>query len=118
MTKIWSTLASLRNAHPDDFTYPDPLPPPTMMPVYNTRSGAVHQDGIPVGHSAQLIRVVLGLIDGLITAGSKTLKTEIDKHEAKDITKRGKEAIVRENERWKKEKTLLGTAKHVRGLSS
>lgn len=118
MTKMWITLSSLRHTHPNDFTYPDPLPPPTTMPVYNTRRGALNQDGIPVGHSAQLVHVVLDLIDGLITGGSKTLKTEIDKgiNEAKDITKLGKEAITRENERWAKEKTRLGTIKPVRAL--
>lgn len=118
MTKIWTSLASLRHAHPDDFVYSDPLPPPTTMPVYNTRRGALNQDGIPVGHSAQLIQVVLDLIDGLMTDGSKTLKAEIDKgiNEAKDITKLGKEAIARENERWAKEKVRLGTTKPVRAL--
>ena len=116
MTKIWTTLASLRQAHPNDFTYPDPLPPPTTMPVYNTRRGALHQDGVPVGHSAQLVHVVLDLIDGLMNGGSRTLKAEIDKgiNEAKDITKLGKEAIARENERWAKEKVRLGTTKPVR----
>ena len=118
MTKIWTTLASLRHAHPNDFTYPDPLPPPTTMPVYNTRRGALNQDGIPVGHSAQLVSVVLDLIDGLMMGGSRTLKTEIDKgvNEVKDITKHGKDAIVRENERWTKEKARLGTTKPVRIL--
>ena len=116
MTKIWTTLASLRQTHPNDFTYPDPLPPPTTMPVYNTRRGALHQDGVPVGHSAQLVHVVLDLIDGLMNGGSRTLKAEIDKgiNEAKDITKLGKEAIARENERWAKEKVRLGTTKPVR----
>lgn len=86
------------------------------MPVYNTRRGALNQDAIPVGHSAQLVHVVLDLIDGLMTGGSKSLKAEIDKgiNEAKDITKLGKEAIIRENERWTKEKTRLGTTKPVR----
>ena len=42
MTKIWTTLASLLHVHPNDFTYPDPLPPPTTMPVYNTRR-CVHE---------------------------------------------------------------------------
>jgi hypothetical protein len=43
---------------------------------------------------------------------------EIDKgiHEAKDITKLAKEATARENERWTKEKTRLGTTKPVRGF--
>ena len=111
MTTIWTTLASLRRAHPDHFTHPDPLPPPTTMPVYNTRRGAVHQDGVPVGHSAQLVHVVVDLIDGLVTRGSKTLKTEIDKgtNEARQISKLGKEAIARENER-RKEKTRPGDA--------
>jgi hypothetical protein len=118
MTKIWATLASLRRTHPNDFTYPDPLPPPNTMPVYNTRRGAIHQDGIPVGHSAQLVHVVLDLIDGLMMRGSKVLKTEIDKgtNEARDITKSVKEAIARENDRWLKEKTRLGTIKPVRNL--
>ena len=118
MTKIWTTLASLRHAHPNDFTYPDPLPPPTTMPVYNTRRGALNQDGIPVGHSAQLVPVVLDLIDGLTMGGSRTLKVEIDKgvNEAKDIAKLGKEAIARENERWTKEKGRLGTTKPVRAF--
>jgi len=88
------------------------------MPVYNTRRGALNQDCIPVGHSAQLIHVVLDLIDGLTMGGSKTLKTEVDKgiNEAKDIAKLGKEAIMRENERWTKEKARLGTTKPVRTL--
>lgn len=118
MTKIWATLASLRHAHPNDLTYPDPLPPPTTMPVYNTRKSAVPQDGIPVGHSAQLAPVVLDLIHGLMMRGSKTLKAEIDKNvnEAKDIVKHGKEATARENDRWVKEKTRLGTVKPVRSL--
>lgn len=116
MTKIWTTLSSLRNAHPNDFTYPDPLPPPTTMPVYNTRRGVLNQDGIPVGHSAQLVHIVLDLIDGLMMGGSKTLKAEIDKcsNEVKDIARFGKEAVTRENERWAKEKTRLGTTKPVR----
>lgn len=118
MTKIWTTLASLRHAHPIDFTYPDPLPPPTTMPVYNTRRGALNQDSIPVGHSAQLVQVMLDLIDGLMMGESRTLKAEIDRgiNEAKDITKLGKEAITRENERWIKEKARLGTTKPVRAL--
>lgn len=76
------------------------------MPVYNTRRGALNQDGIPVGHSAQLVHVVLDLIDRLIMGGSKTLKAEIDRgtNEAKEVAKLGKEAITRENERWTKEK--------------
>lgn len=50
--------------------------------------------------------------------GSKTLKAEIDKNvnEAKDIVKHGKEATARENDRWVKEKTRLGTVKPVRSL--
>ena len=118
MTKIWTTLASLRHAHPNDFTYPDPLPPPTTMPVYNTRRGALHQDGIPVGNSAQLAPVVLDLIDGLMMGGSRTLKAEVDRgiNEAKDITRHGKEAITKENERWAREKVRLGTTKPVRAL--
>lgn len=88
------------------------------MPVYNTRRGALNQDGIPVGHSAQLVQVVLDLVDGLMMGGSKTLKAEIDKgiNETKDIAKLGKEAIARENERWTKEKARLGTTKPVRVL--
>lgn len=88
------------------------------MPVYNTRRGAIHQDGIPVGHSAQLVHVVLELIEGLMMGGSKTLKAEIDNsiNEVKEITRLGKEAITRENERWIKEKTRLGTVKPVRIL--
>lgn len=118
MTKIWTALVSLRSAHPNNFTYSDPLPPPTTMPVYNTRRGALNQDGVPVGHSAQLVAVVLDLIDGLMMGGSKTLKVEIDKgiNEVRDITKRGKEAIARENERWMKEKARLGTTKPVCAL--
>lgn len=88
------------------------------MPVYNTRRGAIHQDGIPVGHSAQLVPVVLDLIDGLMMREPKTIKAEIDggTNEARDITKSGKEAIARENDRWAKERSRLGTPKPVRNL--
>jgi len=52
----------------------------------------------------------------LMVNGSKVVKVEIDKgvNEAKDIVKLGKEAITRENERWAKEKTRLGTTKPPR----
>ena len=88
------------------------------MQIYNTRRGAIHQGGIPVGHSAQLVHVVLDLIEGLMTRGSKTLKAEMDRsgNEVKDIMKRGKEAIAKENEQWKKEKTRIGTTKSVSSL--
>ena len=90
------------------------------MQVYHTRRGAIHQDGIPVGHSAQLVPVVLDLIDGLMMRGPSALKAEIDKsaNEARDITKSWKEAIARENDRWAKEKSRLGTQKPVRSLFS
>ena len=90
------------------------------MQVYNTHRGALNQDGIPVGHSAQLVPVVLDLVDGPTIGGSRTLKAEIDKGvsepEAKDIAKLGKEGIAGENKRRMKEKGRLGTTKPVCAL--
>jgi len=90
------------------FDMPDPLPPPTSMPIYQTRRGTVLDpaaEGVRVGRSAQLIPIITFLIDEIV-ACCKTMKANLDGgiSEGKETVKQVKDALNKENERWKVEK--------------
>jgi len=108
VAKIWIALARMRKQLGNAIYIPNPLPPPTSMPVYYTRRGAVldpQAEGVQVGRSAQLIPIMECLIEELLVF-SKDVKTEIDcgVAEGRETVKQVKEALQRENDRWKTEK--------------
>lgn len=111
LTKIWIALATLRQQlQSAQILYiPDPLPPPASMPACRTRRGAVDAEGILVGRSAQLIPVIISLMEDLLVR-SKTIKSEIDNSasEGRETFRLAKEAVTKENERWKIQKDKAG----------
>ncbi|KAF8629220.1 hypothetical protein AX17_005803 [Amanita inopinata Kibby_2008] len=114
--KIWNVLEALRKdatnlgVNPSRnerilLTFPDPLPPPASAIVRQTRSmrgagDALHR--VRVTCSGQMLPVITALVE--LATDSSTVREEIERgiREAKDLVRKGKEAIRVENERWEK----------------
>ncbi|KAK0225847.1 hypothetical protein IW262DRAFT_715074 [Armillaria fumosa] len=106
LNKMWDSLAVLRlsieNTNRTIFI-PDPLPCSDSAVTRNTRSSRGSNrpgNSISIASSAQLVPVILGLIDSVLQ--TQTVRTEIEdgvKH-GKDQTREKQEAARKEHERW------------------
>jgi len=90
-------------------TFPDPLPPPpsfvqSMRSLRNVRPVEASEGIVNVVHTAQMIPVLISLIDSVLETAN--VRAEIDQgiKDARDIARDAKEAIKIENERWDKER--------------
>ncbi|KAJ4468133.1 hypothetical protein J3R30DRAFT_1677685 [Lentinula aciculospora] len=122
LNKIWAVLSSLRAAlgRPEVYgstssaeedgddessedriilDYPDPSPPPANYNIRSTRSNLT--EVLHVVHSAQMIPVILGLIE--IVLESHAIRVELDngRKEGKERLRESRELIKLENESWK-----------------
>ncbi|CAL1707212.1 unnamed protein product [Somion occarium] len=112
LNKMWSALETLRSqtnviGSPFRFDLPDPLPPPPSTVYHNTRSG-IQGKGVEttvyVACSAQLVPVLVELVD--LAIQSPIIREEIDSGvaEEKDLVRDAKDAISKENALWKEVK--------------
>ncbi|THU95371.1 hypothetical protein K435DRAFT_966477 [Dendrothele bispora CBS 962.96] len=127
LTKMFAVLADLRDklgypeeksASSDDsessedriiIEFPDPLPPPRISSSVRTRNAA--DSSLQVVSTAQLIPVVLGLIETVTE--SFTVRNEIEEgiKEGKEKTRETRDTIKNENDKWE------GLKKHLEGLT-
>lgn len=122
MNKIWAVLASMRDSPGgsrsstasstgsnsssiSNLAFPDPLPPPASTKVHNTRtmrsSGASSiASQVYVAQSAQMVPVVVALIDAAIE--TDVVKAELDNgtKEGREKVREAKEKMKEENVRW------------------
>lgn len=115
MTRIWTSLASLRESlgqvgNVYEFDLSDPLPPPTTAVFRSTRSGQQGSTSdIHIASSAQLVQVVSELIE--MSLHSPVIRDAIEAGAAdeKELGKEAKEAVNKENTRWKEAKASKET---------
>ena len=97
LSRIWGALASLRaeiEKADGRLIFPDPLSPPQRTKIHTTRSGALSGAGVNVTTTAQLVPIVLPLID-------MALETQAVHDELEEGVKEAKERIKEEKERAK-----------------
>ncbi|KAH9951550.1 hypothetical protein B0H21DRAFT_716488 [Amylocystis lapponica] len=119
LTKIWAALASLRDElelrrHKLVLDFPDPLPPPVSATFHNTRSGNQVKGieaNVYVACSAQLIPVIASLLES--TLQTKVIRAELERGaaEEKELAKQVKEAVNKENAKYKDSRASGSTAK-------
>ena len=127
LNKIWAVLSGLRdaikvaNTKTDEdcipLTFPDPLPPPQDIVIYNTRTtrsaGASTgvDSSVVITHPAQLVPVVEALVEA--ACDTNTVREELDRSakEMKELARDVKDWIKSENERWDAERKDLGEDK-------
>ena len=75
-----------------------------MRSLRNVRPVEASEDIVKVVHTAQMIPVLISLIDSVLETAN--VREEIDQgiKDARDIARDAKEAIKIENERWDKER--------------
>ncbi|KAK0504839.1 hypothetical protein EDD18DRAFT_1126676 [Armillaria luteobubalina] len=106
LNKMWDSLAVLRHSIENTncaIFIPNPLPCSDSAVTHNTRScrGSNRpDDSIFIASSAQLVPVVLSLIDSVLQ--TQTIRTEIEDGVklGKDQTREKQEAARKEHERW------------------
>ena len=74
--------------------FPDPLPPPQNTKIHSTRSDALNGAGVNIATTAQLVPVVLPLIE-------MVLDTQVVHDELDEGVKEAKERVKEERERAK-----------------
>ena len=97
LSRIWSALSALRAefAKVDKKPiFPDPLPPPQHTKIHTTRSGALNGPGINVTTTAQLVPIILPLIEMVLNA-------QVIRDEFEEGAKEAKERVKEEKERAK-----------------
>ena len=107
LSRIWGALASLRAefAKVDNKPlFPDPLPPPQHTKIHTTRSGALMGSGINVTTTAQLVPVVLPLIEMVLDAQALRDEFEEGAKEAKEHVKKERERTKAIREQWEETK--------------
>lgn len=111
LNKIWKILADMRETIANSIshtvsgrsqavlTFPNPLPPPASANIRATRSIA-GTSTISVCHAAQMIPVILSLIN--LALETAAVREEIDQgiKDSKDATRDAREAAKRENDHW------------------
>lgn len=111
MNTIWPILARLQSATNDStgLSFPDPLPLPTSVIVYNTRTTrrALEVNGggnVSIGHTAQMIPVLEALIEAALM--TPIVREELDNglKEVKEVARDAQKAIREENDRWDAER--------------
>jgi hypothetical protein len=107
LSRIWSALASLRAEYAkmgNGSLFPDPLPPPQYTKVRATRSGALIGTGINVTTTAQLVLVVLPLIEMVLETQAVHDAFEEGAKEAKERTREERERAKIIREQWEETK--------------
>jgi hypothetical protein len=107
LSRIWGALASLRAefARVDyEPLFPDPLPPPQHTKIHTTRSGALTGSGINVTTTAQLVPVVLPLIEMVLDVQDLRDEFEEGAKEAKEHAKEERERAKAIREQWEETK--------------
>lgn len=115
LSRIWIALASLRaeiEKVDGRLIFPDPLSPPQHTKIHTTRSGALNCSGVNVATTAQLVPVVLPLIE--MALDTQAVHDELDEgvKEAKERVKEEKERARAIREQWdlrKKNGNPVGT---------
>ncbi|KAI0043666.1 hypothetical protein FA95DRAFT_1597841 [Auriscalpium vulgare] len=104
LSRMWGTLLALRASLTREqraslLDFPDPLPPPASAITHTTRSGASH-GGPQVASTAQLVPVILPLVEA--ASRTQSVRQEIDEgvKEEKDRVKEEKDRLKEEQERW------------------
>ncbi|KAI9442629.1 hypothetical protein H4582DRAFT_2096526 [Lactarius indigo] len=103
LSRIWGALASLRaeiEKADKRLAFPDPLPPPQHTKLRTTRSGALNGAGVNVATTAQLVPVVLPLIEMVLDTQAVHDELEEGAKEAKERAKEEKERAKAIRERW------------------
>lgn len=114
LNKIWSTLSSLRDSLGQVessfmFSLSDPLPPPASAVYRSTRSGQqTAQSDTYIASSAQLVYVVLDLLEMSLSSPAVRDAIEGGVGEEKELGKEMKEATVRETTKWKEAREAKG----------
>ncbi|KAH0588862.1 hypothetical protein H2248_004653 [Termitomyces sp. 'cryptogamus'] len=116
LNKIWPILAKLQDVNDDNtqLSFPDPLPLPTSVVIYNTRM--TRSNGGPtvsIGHTAQMVPVLEALIEA--TLSTPIVREELDNgfKEAKEVIRGVQRAIREENERWDAERKSFEVSKET-----
>jgi hypothetical protein len=103
LNKLWSALNTLRDivvsSRTDVIDIPDPLPAPSSMKVHNTR-GFANVDGVHVACTAQMMPIVLALVEA--ASGTKKIHDMLDAgaDEVKGNQTLARAAVKKEKERW------------------
>ncbi|KAH9985808.1 hypothetical protein BJV74DRAFT_846358 [Russula compacta] len=124
LSRMWSALAGLRAefAKVDNGPiFPDPLPPPLHTKIHTTRSGASNIAGVNVTTTAQLVPVVLPLIEMVLDAQAVRDEFEEGVREAKERVKEERERAKAIREQWeetKKNPNKAARTEYKRSLSS
>ena len=101
--RIWSALAAMRAEFrkvDNKPTFPDPLPPPQYTKIHTTRSGALNGAGVNVTSTAQLVPVILSLIEMVLNAQAIRDEFEEGVKEAKERIKEERERTKVIREQW------------------
>jgi hypothetical protein len=103
LSRIWSALATmraeLRKVHKKPM-FPDPLPPPQHTKIHTTRSGALTGAGVHVTSAAQLVPIMIPLIEMVLNAQAIRDEFEEGVKEAKERIKEEKERTKAIREQW------------------
>ncbi len=103
LSRIWSALATMRaefrkvDKKP---MFPDPLPPPQHTKIHTTRSGALTGAGVNVTSAAQLVPIIIPLIEMVLNAQAIRDEFEEGVKEAKERIKEEKERTKAIREQW------------------
>lgn len=103
LSRIWSALAAMRAEFrkvDNKSIFPDPLPPPQHTKIHTTRSGALNGAGFNVTSSAQLVPVILPLIEMVLNAQALRDEFEEGVKEAKERIKEERERTKGIREQW------------------
>ena len=107
LSRIWSALGAMRaefmtvDSKP---IFPDPLPPPQHTKIHTTRSGALNGTGVNVTSTAQMVPVILPLIEMVLNAQAIHDEFEEGVKEAKERVKEERERTKAIREHWEETK--------------
>jgi hypothetical protein len=107
LSRIWSALAAMRAEFrkvDNKSIFPDPLPPPQHTKIHTTRSGALNGAGVNVTSTAQLVPVILPLIEMVLNAQAIRDEFEEGVKEAKERIKEERERTKAIREKWEEMK--------------
>ncbi|KAG7446349.1 uncharacterized protein BT62DRAFT_931799 [Guyanagaster necrorhizus] len=106
LNKMWDILAVLRHSIENikhTVFIPDPLPCPDSAVTHNTRSARGSNrpyNSIFIASSAQLVPIVLSLVEAVLQTQAIRAEIEDGVKLGKDQTREKQEAVRKEHERW------------------
>lgn len=123
LNRIWSALTALRySARRCDgglgkslVKYPEPLPPPLITTYRSTRSGGASDTGINIACTAQLVPIIAFLVNQAVDSPAIREAIDLGVTDVKDISQGAKEAILKENARYKEQKEQQKEKEKVKG---